>query len=191
VYSVKWDARNALDAGTDSSQLTTNAWSEHMTDAVSIRKTPSILDEMFEMQDRIMRRAYEIFEQNGGRAGRDLDNWAQAERELVWKPPFELREKDGKFHLEAAIAGLEAKEITVEVTPEDVILKADIHHEHHDQKGIVHYCEFERGKMFRTIHLPKKIDTEKVKAEFKNGLLRLTAEIAQEARTRTIKPEAA
>ena len=162
-----------------------------MADAVPIRKTSSILDEMLEMQDSIMRRAYEIFEQNGSTLGRDLENWAQAERELLWRPPFELCEKDGKFQLEAAIAGLEAKDITVEVTPEDVILKAEAQHEHQEQKGIVHYCEFQPGKMFRTIHLPKKIDTERVKAEFKNGLLRLTAEVAQEARARTIKPEAA
>jgi HSP20 family protein len=162
-----------------------------MADAVPIRKTSSILDEMLEMRDRIMRRAYEIFEQNGSRLGRDLDNWTQAEHELVWTPPVELTEKDGKFHLEAAIAGVDAKDITVEVTPEDIILKADIRHEHMEQKGMIHYCEFEPGKMFRTIHLPKKIDPEKVKAEFKNGLLRLTAEIAQEARAKTIKPEAA
>jgi HSP20 family protein len=162
-----------------------------MADAVSIRKPYSILDEMRETQDRIMRRAFEIFEQNGGMFGRDLENWTQAERELVWKPAFELCEKDGKFQLEVAIPGVEAKDIDVEVTPEDIVLKAETEHSHTDQKGIVHYCEFESGKMFRAIHLPKKIDPDKVKAEFKNGLLRLTAEVAAEARSRTIKPEAA
>ena len=162
-----------------------------MADAVSIRKTSSIFDAMRDMQDQIMRRAYEIFEHNGSMLGRDLDNWTQAERELVWMPALELCEKDGRFQLEAAIAGIEAKDITIEVTPEDIVLKADIQHEHKEQKGIVHYCEFESGKMFRSIHLPKKIDPDKVKAEFKNGLLRLSAEIAVEARAKTITPEAA
>ena len=162
-----------------------------MADAVSIRKPYSILDEMSEIQDRIMRRAFEIFEHNGGMIGRDLDNWTQAERELVWKPAFELCEKDGKFQLEVAIPGVEAKDIDVEVTPEDIVLKADIEHRHTDQKGFVHYCEFQSGKIFRAVHLPKKIDPDKVKAEFKNGLLRLTADLAAEARSRTLKPEAA
>jgi HSP20 family molecular chaperone IbpA len=45
--------------------------------------------------------------------------------------------------------------------------------------------------MFRAIHLPKKINPDKVKAEFKDGLLRLTAEIAEDTRARKIKPEAA
>jgi len=162
-----------------------------MADAVPIRKPSSIVDQMREMQDRIMRRAYEIFEHNGSRLGQDMDNWAQAEREMIWKPAFELSEKDGRFQLEAAISGLEPKEIVVEVTPEDIVLRAETQHSHVEQKGIVHYCEFGSGKMFRVIHLPKTINPDKVKAEFKNGLLRLTAEIAENTRAKKAKPEAA
>jgi HSP20 family molecular chaperone IbpA len=162
-----------------------------MTDTVPIRKPSSIVDRLKEMQDQIMRRAYEIFEQNGSVLGRDLENWVQAEHELVWKPAFELCEKDGKFQLEVAISGVDARDINVEVTPEDILLTADTRHEHTERKGVVHHCEFERGKMFRAIHLPKKIDPEQVNAEFKNGLLRLTAHVAEEARAKTVRPEAA
>jgi HSP20 family protein len=161
-----------------------------MADVVPIHKISSIFDQMKEMQDRVMRRAYEIFEQSGGALGRDMENWAQAEHELVWRPPFELSEKDAHFQLEAAMSGVEAKDIDIEVTPEDIVLRANTEHKHSDRKGLVHHCEFEIGKMFRSIHLPKRINPDKVRAEFKNGLLRLTAEIA-EPRTRTIKPEAA
>jgi HSP20 family molecular chaperone IbpA len=162
-----------------------------MAEAVPIRKPASIFDHMKQMQDQIMHRAYEIFERNGSTLGRDLENWTEAERELIWKPAFELSEKDGRFQLEVAIAGVEAKDIDIEVTPDDVVITAKTEHDHSEQKGTVHYCEFRSGRMFRAIHLPKKIDPDKVKAEFKNGLLRLTAQIAQEARARTIKPEAA
>jgi len=162
-----------------------------MADQVPIRRPASILDHMRGVQDQIMRRAYEIFEQTGSMFGRDVENWAQAERELMWKPAFELSEKDGKFQLEAAISGIEAKDINIEVTSEDIVITAETEHQHTDQKGIVHHCEFQSGKMFRAIHLPKRIDPDKVKAEFKNGLLRLTAEVAAESRAKTIKPEAA
>jgi HSP20 family protein len=162
-----------------------------MADTVPIRKPSSILDQTQEMQDRIMRRAYEIFEQTGGLPGRELEHWAQAERELVWKPPIEIREVDGQLQLEAAIAGVDPNDIDLEVTPEDIVLRAEIHHEHSEQKGLVHFCEFEMGSVFRAIHLPKKINPDKIKAEFKNGLLRLSAEIAKDARTKKAKNEAA
>jgi len=162
-----------------------------MAEPVAIRKISSILDEMTEMQDRIMRRAYDIFERNGRLLGRDLDHWLQAERELLWKPAVELREADGEYVLEAAVSGVNPEGIEIEVTPDDIVLKADTHHEHEEKKGTVHICEFASGKMYRSIHLPKKINPDKVKAEFKNGLLRLTAEVAAEARDKKIKTEAA
>jgi HSP20 family protein len=162
-----------------------------MAGTIAIGKTSSILDELQDMQDRVMRRAYEIFENNGRLFGRDLDDWLQAEQELLWKPAVELCETDKGLLLEAAISGVDPKDLDIEVTPEDIVLKADIQHEHKEEKGTVHICEFQTGKMFRLIHLPKKINPDKVKAEFKNGLLRLTAEIAEEARGRKIKPQAA
>src|SRR5438105_15906576 len=116
-----------------------------MADTVSIRKPSSILDQTKQMQDRIMRRAYEIFEQNGSMSGTDLDNWTQAERELIWKPAFELSEKDGQLQIEAAIPGVEAKDIDVEVTADDIVLKAETQHEHAEQKGEIHFCEFKSG----------------------------------------------
>ena len=92
---------------------------------VSVKKSKSIFDEMERMRDRITRRAYEMFSANGGMFGRDMDDWLQAERELVWKPAVELAEKDGAFRLEIAVPGVDAEDIDVEVTPEDILIKAN------------------------------------------------------------------
>src|SRR5215467_808681 len=104
-----------------------------MAESVAVRKLSSIFDEMNQIQDRVMRRAYDLFEQGGHLFGRDLDDWLQAERELLWKPSLELCETDGEFVLEAAVSGVDPKDIAIEVTPEDIVLKADIRHEHEEQ----------------------------------------------------------
>jgi HSP20 family protein len=162
-----------------------------MAEPGAIRKTSSVFDEINQMQERITRLAYDIFERNGRSLGRDLDHWLQAERELLWKPALELREEAGEFFLEAAVSGVDPKDIDIEVAPEDIVVKAEIQHKHEQKKGTVHTCEFQSGRMFRSIHLPKRINPDKVKAEVKNGLLTLKAEIAEEARAKKIKPEAA
>ena len=162
-----------------------------MSDLPAIHRTDSIFDEMKDVQDHIMQRAYEIFLQDGSQLGRDLEHWFRAEDELLWKPAVELREKDRKFRLEVALPGVDTKDISIAVTPEEILLKANIRHEHKEDTGEVHICEFETGELFRSVHLPKKIDPEKVKAEFKNGLLRLTAEIAEEQRAKKVTAEAA
>jgi HSP20 family protein len=162
-----------------------------MAETLPVRKSKSIFDEIERIQNRIMRRAYEIFSLNGGIFGRDIDNWLQAERELVWKPAIELEEKDNEFRLEIAAPGVDPKDIDIEVTPEDILVRADVHHEHKEKKGEVYVCEFASGNLFRSIHLPKKIDADKVKAEFKNGMLTLKAPVAEEARAKKVTIEAA
>ena len=157
-----------------------------MATTLPVKKTESIFDELDNMRDRIMKRAFEIFNENGHVLGRDLGDWFQAERELVWKPAIELEEKDNEIRLRMATPGVDPKDIDIEVTPEYVLVKAENHREHKEDKGQVHICELTSGNMFRSVHLPKKIDPDKVKAEFKNGMLSLTAEIAKEAQARKI-----
>src|ERR1051326_5549362 len=55
--------------------------------------------------------------------GRDLEHWLQAEREVFMETTFGLSERDGNFEVHAAIAGVEPKDIDIEVTPEDIVLK--------------------------------------------------------------------
>ena len=54
--------------------------------AVQKKEKESFWDELQKMEDRIMKRAYDIFRGSGSVFGRDLDNWLAAERELIWKP---------------------------------------------------------------------------------------------------------
>src|SRR5687767_1453582 len=103
---------------------------ERMKDPILVRKQESIANEMASLHERIMRRAYEIFEDGGGIAGFDLDHWLAAERELVWKPSIELSEKDNELLLTVALPGLEPGDIQIEATPEDLLVRAEIRHEH-------------------------------------------------------------
>ena len=162
-----------------------------MAETLPIKKTKSVFEEIERMQDRIMRRAYDIFSSSGSIFGRDLEDWLQAERELVWKPAIDLEEKENEFRLRIALPGVNPKDIDIEVTPEDILVKADLHHEHKDEKGEVHTSEFASGNLFRSIHLPKTIDADKVKAEFKNGMLTLKAPVAEDARPKNVTIEAA
>lgn len=157
---------------------------------VAVRKSESFLDQMEKMEERIMRRAHDIFSGTGS-LGKDLDNWLAAERELVWKPAIELKEKDNEFELKIAVPGVDAKDLKVEVTADDLLVRGETQREQKEQKGAVCTSEFESGSLFRSIHFPKKIDPEKVKAELKNGLLTLTAPIVEEARSKKVDVQVA
>ena len=148
---------------------------------IELRRADTVFDELDHLQKAISRRAYDLFRHRGTLWGSPVTDWLAAEQELVWKPSIELRQKDSQIEVLAALPGVEAKDLDVEVTPEDVLIKAERTHEHTAEKGTVHVCEFESGKLFRSIHFPEKIDPESAKAEYRNGMLRLTAAVAKAA----------
>jgi len=160
-------------------------------ETVPVQKSQSIADEIDRLNQRIMRRAFELFERSGGMFGSELDNWLSAESELVWKPPIELSEKDNEMLLSIAVPGVEPTAIEIEATPEDLVVKAEMRHEHLAERGSVYTCELHSGDMFRTIHFPKRIDPDKVKAEFKNGMLTIHAPVSAEHRIRNVSIDAA
>lgn len=162
-----------------------------MEGTVQVRRIPSNSETIKDIENRIMQRAYHLFERNGHQLGRAMDDWFQAEKELVWKPPMEIVESDNEFIVEAALSGVDPKDIEIEATADNLVIKSETGHDHMNKKDTVHLCEFETGKMFRAIELPKRINPDKVRAEVKNGLLRVTADISNQARVRKIKPEAA
>ena len=153
-------------------------------DELQLKKRDSILDEITRLQSDISRRAYDFFCAHQGLFPGPVADWFRAERELVWSPAIELRQMDGAFELEASIAGVEPKDLDVQVTPQDILIKGNTQHQHETKDGTVHVCEFQSGQLFRSIHLPEPIDPDSVKAEHKNGLLRLTAKIAKVAPTK-------
>jgi HSP20 family protein len=159
-------------------------------DAIQVRKADSILDDINRLHADISRRAYDFFRGHDGLFPGELADWFRAEKELVWSPPIELRQKDGTFEIEASIAGIDPKDLDVQATAEDILIKGQTEHRHEAERGTVHVCEFQSGQLFRSIHLPERIDPDSVKAEQRNGLLRLTATIVRPS-TKKIDVQAA
>lgn len=151
------------------------------------RTTETVLDELERIQERISERAHEMFRNRGAMLGAALDDWLAAERKTIWRPAVEVCQEGNAFTVEAALAGVEPKDLDVQVTPETLLIRADVDHEHPKEKGTVHVCEFQRGQLFRVIRLPAPIDQNAVKAEYRNGLLRITAPIAGKKEGRKVE----
>jgi HSP20 family protein len=158
---------------------------------VSVTRNDSILDQIEQVRHRIAQRAYEMFRQRDSLPGDPTADWLAAEQEIVWKPAVELREKNGTFTVVAALPGVEAKDVSVELSPEDVVIKAARTHSCSDTKGYVHQCEFATAELFRPVHFPKRVDSAKARADYRNGLLTVTVAAAPTARAKRVAAEAA
>jgi HSP20 family molecular chaperone IbpA len=146
---------------------------------IEVKKAETISNELDRLHQAISRRAYDLFRNSGTLWGGALADWLTAERELVSKPVVEVRQKNGQLEVMAGLPGIEAKDLDIQITPEDLLIKAETSHEQRTDKGTVHLSEFASGKIFRSVHFPEKVDPNSAKAEYRNGMLHLTVAIAK------------
>jgi HSP20 family protein len=132
--------------------------------------------------DRIRQRAFGLFERRGRAIGLDLDDWLQAEREVVWSPASELVENKDNFCARLALPGFDAKDLEVTATPNGLIIQAESTHTHEGKEGEVCFCEFSGKKLFRRLDLPSEIDIAKVTASLDKGILQVNAPKAAQSK---------
>ena len=116
-----------------------------------------------EVTEQIRALAYHLFESRGGGDGRDMDDWLEAERELILAPGSEVVQRDGKFEIRMPAEGYEPRDIHVTALPGSLLVKAA--------------SERNAGQkiLLRTIDLPEPIDADRTTARLDNGILYVTA----------------
>jgi HSP20 family protein len=112
-----------------------------------------------------------------------VDDWIQAEHELVWMPQSEFIENDREFRARLAVPGFDPTELDVTATPNELIVQAKHEHKHDESEGNVQYCEFGEKRLFRKLNMPAKIDQDRVTASLDKGILQIVAKKAQAAKS--------
>src|SRR5271165_3517530 len=135
----------------------------------------TLLQRINAITDDIRQRAFNLFERRGGTTGSDVDDWLQAEQEVVSSPASELIENTNDFRARVALPGFDAKDLEVTATPEALLIRAESTHTHEGKEGNVHFCELSGKSVFRRLDLPAEIDVDKVTASLDKGVLELIA----------------
>lgn len=132
-------------------------------------------NEVNDITDHIRREAFSLYERRGGAGGSDLQNWLDAQREVVWSPPSEVVERDHSYRARVAVPGFDPRDLHVFATPDALIIQGEKAHSHEGKDGTVRLCEFSSRKMFRRIDLPSQIDVRRTMATVENGMLQVDA----------------
>lgn len=154
---------------------------------VAIRKmndvgkgTPAIFDEIAKRFEEVERRAFDLFEKRGREVGHELEDWLNAEHELLGWPQGELTEKDGAYEMQIGLPGFAAKEVEVTAAPNEIVVHAVTKEEKKEEKGQVLWTEFGSRDVYRRFEVQNSINVDKVTANLEDGLLRIKApEIAK------------
>lgn len=100
----------------------------------------------------------------------------------IWSPAMEVRERNNNLEIIAELPGMNKEDVKVECTDEGVILEGEKRREHEHTEAGVHRSERSYGHFYRVIPLPEGAESDKAKAEFKNGVLTVQVPISEQKR---------
>ena len=103
-----------------------------------------------------------------------------------WTPSGDILERDGNLILRAELPGMEEKDIDLKLEGFVLTLKGERKLEKEENKANYHRVESSYGSFTRSFTLPNSVDLEKIKAEYKNGVLSVTIPQKPEVRPREI-----
>ncbi len=105
-------------------------------------------------------------------------------------PPVNLWEDDNNLYLEAELPGFELKDLEIYVTGNNQLTIQGERKQPELEAGTWHRQERGYGRFSRVLELPCNVDSDKVSAEFKHGVLTITLAKSEEMKPRRIEVKA-
>jgi HSP20 family protein len=105
-------------------------------------------------------------------------------------PAIDMYQTDDEIVVKAALPGIKADEVQINITGEVLTLKGEVKQEEEKKEKAWHIREQRYGSFERSVVLPTDVVADKAKAEFENGILTVTLPKADEVKPRTITVKA-
>jgi HSP20 family protein len=131
---------------------------------------------MFDEMDR-------MFEDFGFPTLERFGPWTTSEA-AAFSPHVDMFERDGKLVISVDLPGLKKDDLKIDVAEDAVLIEGERKYEHEEREEGVYRTERSYGQFRRHIPLPEGVKTDTATANFKNGVLEITMEAPQLAKTR-------
>lgn len=97
-----------------------------------------------------------------------------SDRDLSAFPKIDIRETKKEVLVIAELPGLEVKDLDIRLTDNVLTLSGEKRQENEGDEENYYHMECTYGSFNRSISLPSEVESDTVKAEFKNGILKIS-----------------
>ena len=139
--------------------------------------------ELEEVSDRLNR----MFARPAARATNGKETMIVAD----WTPSVDISETEGEYQIKAEIPDVKKEDVKVTVEDGVLTIQGERKHEKEEKGKKFHRIERSYGSFVRTFSLPDVIEEDKVKAEFKDGVLNLHLPKSEKAKPKAIEVKVA
>lgn len=138
--------------------------------------------DLLSLQDRMNR----LFDESARGAGRGREeDWTTG----TWAPAVDIYEQGGDLVLKAELPGVDSKDVDVRIENNVLTLKGERKVDNEVQRDNYHRVERAYGAFTRAFTLPTTVDTTKVKADFRDGVLRIVLPKREESKLKQVQIE--
>ena len=100
--------------------------------------------------------------------------------------PLDVKDSNEAYVISAVLPGVSADDLNIQITNNTLTIQGEVKVERDDQATYL-LRERTTGRFMRSLQLPETVDSAKVEASLKDGILNLRVPKAEEARPKTIK----
>ncbi|MBV8902931.1 MAG: Hsp20/alpha crystallin family protein [Acidobacteriia bacterium] len=108
-----------------------------------------------------------------------------------WSPAVDVYENGNELVLKADLPEIDPKNVGIQLENGTLTLKGERKFEEQKKSQAYHRIERGYGTFVRAFTLPETVDAEKVKADYKNGVLTVTLPKKEVAKPKTVNIEVA
>ena len=102
-------------------------------------------------------------------------------------PPVDVYEDDKKLSIKMDVPGIDAKDLDIRVDGNLLTISGERKFESEEKKENFRRVEREYGSFSRSFTLPASADTDKINANFENGMLRIDITKRADSRSKQIR----
>ena len=107
--------------------------------------------------------------------------------EREWAPSLDVSETKDNFVVKAEVPGIDAKDIDISLTGDVLTIKGEKKQEREEKEEDYHLVERSYGTFSRSIRLPAEVESAKIKASYKNGILSVTLPKSEKVKAKEVR----
>jgi HSP20 family protein len=139
-----------------------------------------MMKEMLDLREGINRMFNEFYPTTGAGEAEAFPAWG-------WHPAVDIYDEEDKVVIQAELPGIDKKDISVDVKGRMLTLKGERKSEKEVKEENYYRRERSFGKFERAFTLPGDVDPNKVKADFKEGVLKIEIPKSEEQKPKCIE----
>ena len=105
----------------------------------------------------------------------------------TWSPAVDIFETEGEIVVKAELPGMERKDITLHLENNVLSLRGERKFEKETKDENYHRIERSYGAFSRSFAIPATVDEEKIRADYKDGVLKIVLPKKEQAKPKQIK----